>query len=335
MTPRENMELIFQHKQPEYIPHLGTETYGIRDYIVERPIMTTGYDAWGCHWISCEDSLNITHPDTSVILFEDMDGWREKLKVPDLDKIDFTPMIEEAKAFTDRDQKMLQYVSLNGIFERSHTLMGFENALCACMDDPEEFGEMLKVLADHKIRLFQKVYDICQPDILVYHDDMGTQASQFLPTQFYVDYIFPQYRRIVEAARAAGYKHIVHHSCGRIEKLLPDWLSCGFDGWDSVMPCNNLKAAKKTYGDQIVFLPGLDTQKVLGPRDSTRSQIEHMVVEWMEMLAADGTGLIIDSTVAYSLNPVNEAICLEFIRKHGKPFMDAKKEGREYIPDYE
>lgn len=54
-----------------------------------------------------------------------------------------------------------------------------------------------------------------------------------------------------------------------------------------------------------------------------------------KVLYDDGTGLIIDSTVAYSLNPANEKTCLEFILKHGKPFMDAKKAGKEYIPDYE
>jgi len=330
MTPKENMELIFAHKQPEWIPHLGHDTYGIRDYIVERPIMTTGYDAWGCHWISCPTTLNITHPDTKDIKMEDLENWREKVQIPDLDKIDFTPMVEEAKAFTDRDEKMVQYVSLNGIFERSHTLMGFENALCACMEEPEEYGEMLKAFADHKIRLFQKVYEICQPDLLVYHDDMATQTSQFIDTEFYVNYIFPQYKRIVDAAKKIGYRYVVHHSCGKIEKLIPDWLSCGFDGWDSVMPCNNLPEIKKNYGDKIVFLPGMDTQKVLGNSSSSPRDIEEMVVRWMNMLAGDGTGLILDSTVAYSLNPANEAISLECILKHGKPFMDAIKAGKTY-----
>jgi hypothetical protein len=335
MTERENMELIFQHKQPDWIPHLGNDTYGIRDYIVERPIMTTGYDAWGCHWISCPTALNITHPDTSDIKFEDIEDWREKMIVPDLKKVDFSPMMKEAEAFTNRQEKMLQYVSLNGIFERTHILMGFENALCACMEEPEEFGEMLKAITGHKIRLYKKVYEICQPDILVYHDDMATQASQFLPTDFYKQYLFPQYKRIVEAAREMGYKYVVHHSCGRIEKLIPDWISCGFDGWDSVMPCNDLSQIKKEFGDKIVFMTGLDTQGVLGKAGSSRREIEEMVVRWMNMLANDGTGLIIDATVAYSLNPANEAVCLEFIKKHGKPFMDAKKAGEAYIPEFE
>ena len=335
MNCKENMELIFQHKKPDWIPHLSHDTYGIRDYIVERPIMTTGYDAWGCHWISCPDSLGITHPDTQDIKFDSIEDWKEKTQFPDLENLDFSPMEEEAKAFTDRDQKMLQYVSLNGIFERTHTLMGFENALCASMEDPEEYGKLLEAIADHKIRLFKKVYDICQPDILVYHDDMAAQTGQFFPLSFYEEYIFPQYKRIVDAARKIGYAHIVHHSCGKIEKLIPSWLSCGFDGWDSVMACNDLAKIKEQYGDRIVFMPGLDTQRVLGLPESSRQDIEKMVVDWMEMLAGDGTGLIIDSTPAYSLNPKNEEICLEFILKHGKPFMEAKKKGEKYIPAFE
>lgn len=335
MTAKENMELIFQHKQPDWIPHLGSEAYGIRDYIVERPIMTTGYDAWGCHWISCADSLGITHPDTNALILEEVDEWKDKVTFPDLDSLDFSPMIEEAKSFTDRENKMLQYVSLNGIFERTHCLMGFENALCQAITEPEAFGELLTAIADHKIKLFQKVYDICQPDILVYHDDMAMQTAPFFPLSFYEEYLFPQYKRIVDAARKIGYKHIVQHSCGRIESLIPSWLSCGFDGWDSVMACNDLTTIKKTYGDRIIFMPGLDTQRILGPKGSTRADIEKMVVHWMEMLAEDGTGLIIDSTVAYSLNPVNEKICLEFIQKHGKAFMDAKKANIAYIPTYE
>lgn len=335
MTNRENMEFIFRHKQPERIPHLGTDAYGIRDYIVERPIMTTGYDAWGCHWISCPDSLNITHPDTNVTPLTDIGQWREQVQFPNLDEIDFSSMEEEAKAFTDRESNMLQYVSLNGIFERTHVLMGFEEAMCAAMEEPEEYGALLAAIADHKIRLFRKVYDICQPDILVYHDDMAAQGGQFFQTDFYETYIFPQYKRIVDSARAMGYRHVVHHSCGRVEKLIPSWLSCGFEGWDSVMACNDLKRIKKEYGDRMIFMPGLDTQQVLGPQGTPRDVIERMVIDWMEMLAGDGTGLIIDSTVAYSLNPANEKICLEFIRKHGQKFMDAKKAGVPYVPELE
>lgn len=335
MTQRENMELIFQHKMPEWIPHFRNDTYGFIDEIIERPLFTTGRDAWGCNWISCEASLNITHPDTSDYKFTEVVNWRENITIPDLESIDFTPVIEATRDFTDRKSKMLSYISLNGIFERTHVLMGFENALTEALEEPEMFGSLLEALADHKIRLIKKIYDICHPEILNYHDDMGTQFSQFFATSFYKEYLFPQYKRIVDAAREIGYKYVIHHSCGKIEELIPDWIACGFDGWDSVMPCNNLEKLKKEYGDKIVFLPGMDTQKVLGNKNSTRTDIEKMIVRYMNMLACDGTGLIIDSSTSYSLNPTNEAISLECIQKHGKPFMDAKKAGIKYIPDYE
>jgi|GEM_PF-3113254 len=335
MTSKENMELIFQHKQPEWIPHFGDETYSVRDYIVERPIRATGYDAWGCHWISCPDSLGYTFPDIKDVKFSELSEWREKVKFPDLENLDSSSMVEGAKAYTGRDSKLLQYISLNGIFERSHILMGFENLLVQCMENPDEFSEFLRALAGHKISLFQKVYDICRPDVLLYHDDIAMQSSPFFSNDFYIKYIFPHYTRIAAAAGEIGYRYVMHHSCGRIENLIPDWLACGFDGWDSVMPCNDLPAIKRDYGDKIVFIPGMDTQEVLGNPDSTRSDIEKMVVRWMEMLAGDGTGLLIDTNSSLSLNETNEAICLEFIRKHGKLFMDAKKAGEVYIPDYE
>jgi len=60
-----------------------------------------------------------------------------------------------------------------------------------------------------------------------------------------------------------------------------------------------------------------------------------MVIRYLNMLASDGTGFIFASTFLYSLNPVNEEICMEFIRKHGKPFIAAKKAGIEYIPAME
>ncbi len=335
MNNRQNMELVLQHKIPEFIPHFRTDTYKISDYFVERPITTTGRDAWGCNWISCESSLGITHPDTSDIKFEDIEDWREKTQFPDLDNMDFAPVYADSKAVTDRDSQMVAYTSLNGIFERTHVLMGFENALCQTLLNPEEFGEFLKAIADHKIKLFKKVYEIAQPDILVFHDDMATQSAPYFPNSFYKEYIFPQYKRIVDACREVGYKYIIQHSCGKIETLIPDWLSCGFDGWHSVMPCNNLVEIKKNYGDKLVFFPGLDIQAVLGNPKATRSEIEKMLINWYEMLASDGTGLVNTAGPSLSLSPQNEAICMEFHNKHKKLFVDAKRAGIEYIPDFE
>ena len=71
ISKRENMEKVFNHELPEWVPHLSNDTYPVKDYIVERPIFEDGYDQWGIHWIPCKDSLNITHPDTKILILED------------------------------------------------------------------------------------------------------------------------------------------------------------------------------------------------------------------------------------------------------------------------
>lgn len=102
---------------------------------------------------------------------------------------------------------------------------------------------------------------------------MALQTGPYFSPELYKKYLFPQYKRIVDAARKIGYKHVIHHSYGKVDTLIPDWISCGFDSWDSVMPCNDLAQVKKDFGSQIVFMPGLDTQQILGPSTSTRAVI--------------------------------------------------------------
>lgn len=336
MTPRENLEKMFQHEVMEYIPHFNTDIVQFADVSVERLPFQTGKDAWGCNWISCEDSMGITHPDITDIKFRNISEWREKALIPDLDAIECNierGMLQEQHFDEEmRKEKMLCYVSLNGIFERSHILMGFEDALCEFMRDPEEYGKMLEAFADHKIRLFKKMYDLFQPDILLYHDDMATQQFQFLPTRLYVDYIFPQYKRMVDAAKEIGYQYVVHHSCGRIEDLFPEWIKCGFDGIDSFMICNDLRKIKETYGEQLVFWPGGDTQHILGIPNIGAEKIEKMVLDYYDMLCYDGKGLCMDTTFQYSMNPANEAICTEMQMKHRKAYIDAVKRGEKYSP---
>ena len=125
---------------------------------------------------------------------------------------------------------MVCYVSLNGIFERTHLLMGFEDALCAYIEEPEAMSELCEEIANHKIKLFKKIWEVSQPDILVYHDDWGTQMGPFLPRGVFETCIKENTRRVVTAAREIGYKYILHHSWGKVESLVPYMIDIGFDG---------------------------------------------------------------------------------------------------------
>lgn len=332
MTPtfKENMTKVFNHEVADWVPHFYGEVDQIIDDFIERPLLVDGIDAWGTKWLSCPAALGMTNPDVNDIKYNELDNWRSKVQIPQIDNVDFTAVIQSVRLF-DRNEKMLLYVSLNGIFERSHALMGFENALVAAIEEPDEFSEMLAAFTEHKIRVMKKMYEYAQPDIYLYHDDMANQKSPFFHTDFYVQYIFPHYKKIVQAAKEIGYKYVFHHSCGMIEDLIPAWLECGFDGWESVMPCNDLPEIKRKYGKRIVFISGLDAQEILGPENTKREKIEKMVLHYLNTMAYDGTGFCFNNNFIYSLNPANEEICNMFIKKHQKAFIDAIKAGREYL----
>ena len=55
---------------------------------------------------------------------------------------------------------------VNGPFERLHMLMGFENALCALLTDPEEVEEFFNTYMEWKIKLMEKVIEYYKPDVL-------------------------------------------------------------------------------------------------------------------------------------------------------------------------
>ena len=327
LNHRENMLLALNHQLPEWIPHLASESYRMGDYLVERPMTTEGRDAWGVLWHPCAASLNITHPDTTSYLldYEQVSDWRKLLKFPDLDALDWSSVYELVKTFTDRDQYLTHFISLNGVFERMHILRGFEGAMVACMTDPDTMRDLAEAIVDHKLRVFTRYWDIAQPEILLYHDDWGTQTGPFLPHDVFEKIIKEPTRRLVAGAHKIGYQYILHHCCGKVESLIPDMVDIGVEGWDSAQPCNDLARIKKEYGDRLVIATGMDAQGVIGNPESTPEDLRREVESKIDMLG-EGGGLICDTVAAYSLNPHNEEIVLEEIRRYGPIYCQKQRE---------
>ena len=74
----------------------------------------------------------------------------------------------------DRENKMLYTSSLSGFFERMHMLMGFENALCSLLTNPNETKEFLDAMTEFKCIELTKIKEYYNPAVLNFHDDYGT-----------------------------------------------------------------------------------------------------------------------------------------------------------------
>ncbi len=288
MTERENALLAMNHQEPQWVPSVFDCAINCPDFINERPIFETGYDCFGVQWLSTgAETKGITHIDPHVPpILDDVCDWREKVKFPDLDKIDWENAAKVAAGF-DRENKLVMYMSNLGVFERTHTLMTFEDALCSYLEEPEEMKALVDAIADHKIRAFELMHKHCQLDVIMFHDDLGTQVGPLLPKHVWEEIVKPATQRVYDKVRSLGV-YLVHHSCGKIEQYVPEMIAMGADGWAACQSCNDLGALKKQYGDKIAFWGALDDQNVLGNPETTDEDLFAEAKKKVEMLAEGG-----------------------------------------------
>jgi hypothetical protein len=277
--------------------------------VVERPA-AAGADDFGVVWAYDAAAEGGTYPARVPPVIPDVARWREFLRLPDLDGIDWGALARRARAI-DRSRLLISGFVEMGLFERSYLLLSMEEALIGYLLEPEAMKGLLHALADYKIELIGRFHDACQPDMIWYGDDWGTQRSPFLPVPVWRDIVKPETQRIYDCMKRRGIL-INQHSCGKIDPLLPDIVEMGADMLNPCQPVNDLARMKREYGDRICFIGGIDSQFVLQKPGVTREEVEAEVRRRMDELAAGGGYIAAPShTVPYDpevLEAMNRAI---------------------------
>jgi len=270
VTARENIIMALEHKIPEWIPNYRTDVCQyVPSCVHERapgdgsPAQSlggTGKDWFGVDWVF-EPVIGGSMVDPKYPpLLDDITKWREIVKIPDMDAIDW-------KAAREKDERMIKpdkfYVItlLNGPYERMHSLMGMIEANCALLTDPEDAGALLMAIADFKIKLVDKLVEYYPVDMIEVHDDWGHQRNTFMSLETWRQLIAPAMEKIVGHIKAKG-KFVQVHSCGKVETLIPDMIEIGIDHWSSCQACNDIRSVICKYGDKLTCLGGMDAPEL-------------------------------------------------------------------------
>lgn len=324
MTERENALQALRHQEPEWVPALFECTVSCRDVINSRPIFDDGQDCFGVTWKRSGPETNyITHVDLSVPpVLEDVTQWREKVHFPDLSAFDWEAAAVE---ITDemRREKIIYCIVGLGLLERVTTLMRYEDALCAFLEEPEAMYDLCGAIADHKIELIDYIARYQKPDVINYHDDWAMQTGPFLPKHVWEEIIKPHTQRIYDAVKGHGIT-LLQHSCGKVESYLPDIIEMGADGWNSCQDCNDLAYIKKTYGDKLVLVGALDDQNILGRPDTTEEMLRAEAQRKVDMLAPGG-GWICGPNAYVSFDFDQDRACDSFVREYSRAFYAKRK----------
>lgn len=254
MTPKERVMAFFKHEPTDKFPtEEGLFVLFDPETIGERPPhLTGGVDWFGVKW-NYETSVDAIAPDhTQAPILEDICDWRDVVVFPDLDAWDWSK-VEEIDHISeiDRENKVFEMMFVNGPFERLHMLMGFENALCALLTDPEEVEAFFDAFMEWKLRLMDKVVAHYKPDVLMFHDDWGTQKNMFFSPDTWRDLIKPQIQKAVDHCHELGVLFDMH-SCGFIEPIVPDLAEMGIDAWQG-MEINDIPKLKAITGNKLAY----------------------------------------------------------------------------------
>lgn len=262
LTIRENALAIMAGEQPDYYFDLVDSFSIVPDPDFKlNTIARDGKehsDRWGVVKVWRPDAPGahpVSDPDKFVI--NDICNWRKQLELPDIENLDWSAAQEFAAAI-DRAAKFVTLFMPAGLFERSHFLMGMEEAFCAYLEEPEAMKDLLTAIANWKIRYIEIASEKIRPDLVYYQDDWGSKQNLFLPPDVWRDMIKPLHTRIVEAAHSANMV-FVHHADCICQPVVKDMVEMGIDAWQGVIPQNDIVEIQRDTEGKLPMVGGIDT----------------------------------------------------------------------------
>lgn len=303
MTERENaLHALRGDGKTAWVPCISKSVdLLLSPYIEEKK--REGMDWFGIDW---KDEVPVTR------LTDDITRWREVLKFPDLEAIDWKSAAEAAEKTLDRKNRVTWAMISVGLFERLHTILSFEDALTSFYLEPDETSALISALADFRYRLTEKVLDYFDPDVINFRDDYGTQLNTFFSPEIFRTFLKPHITRLVKQAHDRD-KIFVLHCCGKVDSLIGEFVDMGVDVWDSVQPCCNLPEIYASWGDRIGFCSVLDLQLF---QQCTEEEARASVRNTIDMLGGNRRLMIWDS-FPLSL-PLSESVITDEVTRYGK-----------------
>ena len=314
MTARENLLRAYRHEKPEWVPN-GFTDLDIWDSFGERYFGEGSGDDWfGVNWTYTPELHSQTEtPGQEEI--DDLENWREKIQFPDLEAYDWTQIAEEAIANWDRTNRVSLCMLLNGPFERMMSLMGFENALCAFYEYPDEVHELFEAITEHKckyIKILKKYFNF---DIIAFHDDWGNNKNMFFSMDMWREFIKPCIQRVIDCTHEQGMIFEMH-SCGYIKPTVGELVEMGIDSIQPLQYCNEVEDLKELYGDKILLSGGFNTQEVLERPGAAEDEIRMEVRRTLDTLAPQGGYCALVPII----NDKVRNIVVNEVEKYGKSF---------------
>ena len=248
---KENLFKIVRNEKPLWMPVMGGDINFIQPLAMPDALARWkgGKDWFGIEW-EYEANINAAMVKPGTRRLSDITKWEEELEFPDLNDIDWKKDYDENYKGKLDPTRATMFTIVNGLFERTADLTSFEDTFCYLLEEEEVLEKFYDRLADWHIELFKIAKDIYHADIIIFHDDMGTQRSSFFSPATFEEVMLPHYKKMVDAAHKMGLL-VSFHSCGSVSNQIENFIKAGFDFWEGQDCCNDKLALLEKYGDVL------------------------------------------------------------------------------------
>ena len=206
------------------------------------------------------------------------------------DKIDYSPKIWEGfvEALSPYFYPMaiLPFNPHENLFEG----MTLSRAAYYMRKNPQFIHDVLGEYSKAMVELIKRLGE-AGVDIAMFFDDLGYKGQTIFSLKDLRTFLLPCYKKIYQAGKKHG-MFIVQHSCGKIDKFLPDMVDAGLSCIQALEPAAGVDLAhlKEMLGDKVAFMGGVDGSDILN--FGSPSDVEEEVKRCIKA-AADGGGYFI------------------------------------------
>ena len=286
MTSREIVQRAIHFRTPPRLP-VQMGCFGIDDTTWVACKAAAGWkpcapsaDEWNCVWAKTEmENMGQVkgHP------LEDIGGLKA-YRPPDFtDPSRYTDMGAALDKLAPEEKYTFSGIFMV-LFERMHSLHGFEQTLVDLYDNRGAMEALADMIADAHVAL---VNETCRRfpgriDAWAMSDDWGTQQAAFVSFEMWMDFFFPRYKRIFDAMHAHGCDVWVH-SCGKVNEIVEGYIRAGVNVVNLQQPrALGIEEVGRRYRGRIAFQSLSDIQASLptGERRKVAEDAEQLMRHW-------------------------------------------------------
>ncbi len=181
----------------------------------------------------------------------------DKYPWPDPSNVNYEQLNALGKYLQD-DMKLVT-CGPGGLLENAIDLVGFENLCLMTMMDPELCEKTFNAIGERLLVYYTQCAKLDSIGGIICNDDWGFKNQTMLDPSIMRQWIFPWYKKIVEAIHAEG-KLAILHSCGNLGEIMPDIINdMDFDAKhsyeDEIVP---VEKALDLWGNDIAIVGGID-----------------------------------------------------------------------------